>query len=91
MSVVCEKQYDIVDALLTYLHTHPFPNNSESDGPAAQREMLAMIKEIVGGGIVNGIDVLWTINPLHADPVAYGDPESIACGDEPVDVGGNEQ
>lgn len=82
---VCSHRFDLVDEMLTYLHTHPFPTGTEQDGPAAIRELLAIAKRIVGPNIVIGLDVRWSQVPLQPSPTVFGNNQSVPCreGDAP--------
>ncbi len=68
MKDLCDKRFEINDALLTYLHGKPFPTGVEQDGARAQHEMLVVAKQ-VGGDFVTGVDVSWSNvpRPLSAD------------------------
>ena len=81
LSQVCGKQFELVDAFLTYLHTNPFPTSSEQDGPAAEREMLSMAKEMVGAGIITGIQVVWSPTPFAPGTTMIGNIQSVPCPD----------
>lgn len=68
MKELCEKRFEVTDALLTYLHGKPFPAGADQDGLRAQQEMLVVAKQ-VGGDFVTGVDVSWSNvpRPLSAD------------------------
>ena len=76
---MCAKRFEIVDAFIVYLHTHPFLISSEREGDAAAEEMLQLARAIVGGSIIQRIDVVWTQTPIPASPTVFGSSKSVPC------------
>ena len=77
---ICKMRFQLADAFLVHLHSNPFTQGSEQDGPEASEKLLALATQIVGPEIVSSVNVAWSRVPRPADPNAFGGRSSdVPC------------
>ena len=77
--IVCDRKFQLADALLLYTHGHPFAQGNATEGTAAKAAMLEIAKQVIGADVVGGLDLTWAANPQPLQSTIFGRTTDILC------------